>query len=244
MRTPSSNDSSGPNESLKYWVELAKWFMVSVVIVVATLIIDSGFKDRAAGVVEINAYDKYVTDLVVLNENVGPRRLLAQYFANVTASDKLRERWEAYYQKLDSEYRTLAERDAAAATELNRLALKEVLSTEDSLLRVKLNVDRAVYGQQLYSRVAQPADLIARSATTISLAREGKDAVARHDIDAAIAAYTDAARGGNAKYYQVVDYLMLNRDRITGRDSVRIWRKVDELLNGGIDQTPNSDLFR
>lgn len=108
-------------ERFKYYVDFAKWFIVSVALVVVTLIIDAGFKDRAAGLSELQQYDKYVTQLIVLNEEVGPRRLLAQYFANVTASDKLRERWQEYYKLLDGEYIILMK------------ARQEKIKTRDSL---------------------------------------------------------------------------------------------------------------
>jgi len=103
---PEINVAENPTwEKTKYYIELTKWFIVSVVIVVVSLIIDSGIKERAQGMNEIEQYGKYATNLIILNEDIGPRRLLAQYFAYVTASEKLRKGWMNYYLVIDSEYR-------------------------------------------------------------------------------------------------------------------------------------------
>ena len=88
-------------EKYKFNVEIIKWLIGSVALVVITQIIDAGFKDRSAGLQEIQQYDKYVTEVIVLNKELGPRRLLAQYFSNVPASDKLRDLWKDYYTQLD-----------------------------------------------------------------------------------------------------------------------------------------------
>ena len=82
-------------------IDLIKWFLGSFVIVVMTTIISYQFQDREHGLNEMNQYDKYVTELIVLNKDLGKRRLLAQYFAYVTPSDKLREPWMDYYLLLD-----------------------------------------------------------------------------------------------------------------------------------------------
>lgn len=102
---PNTSDKSISDfEKFKYYVELAKWFIVSVVIVVMTIIIDTGFKDRAAGMQELKEYDRYVTEKIVLNSNVASRRLLAQYYSTVTPSKNLRCGWKDYYNLLDAEY--------------------------------------------------------------------------------------------------------------------------------------------
>ena len=38
---------------LKYWISLAKWFLVSVVFVAVAWIVDNGYRDRSAGILEI-----------------------------------------------------------------------------------------------------------------------------------------------------------------------------------------------
>ena len=60
MEETRATDPAPPAGSLPYWIDLAKWLIVSVGLVIMTTIIDQGFKDRAAGIVEMGAYDKYV----------------------------------------------------------------------------------------------------------------------------------------------------------------------------------------
>lgn len=91
-------------ERSKYWVEVFKWFTSSVVIVLVTLIIDTGFKERAAGIQEMQAYDKYV-EVVLKANNIGDRWKLAEYFATVTPTDRLRQRWEDYKDVIEKDYK-------------------------------------------------------------------------------------------------------------------------------------------
>lgn len=154
-------------ERFKYYVDLAKWFIVSVALVVMTTIIDAGFRDRSAGLSEIQQYDKYVTELIVLNEEVGPRRLLAQYFANVTASDKLRKQWQEYYKLLDGEYTALMrakQEDIKSRDSLTMLAILSQNKSEktDSVTKLQISrLDSAIetYNKTLHTPVKLPAGL-------------------------------------------------------------------------------------
>jgi hypothetical protein len=101
-------------------IELVKWFLGSFVIVIITTIISYQFQDREHGINEMNQYDKYVTELIVLNKDLGKRRLLAQYFAYVTPSDKLKEPWMDYYLLIDKEYKQLQIQDSLITIQLSR----------------------------------------------------------------------------------------------------------------------------
>jgi len=91
-------------QRLKFWIDFLKWFIVSVALVVVTIIIDYGFKDRQAGLAELKFYDNYVTELIVLNPSPVQKRMLAQYFACVSPSDKLKEGWKIYYDSIYPQY--------------------------------------------------------------------------------------------------------------------------------------------
>jgi hypothetical protein len=155
-------------ERFKYYVDLAKWFIVSVALVVMTTIIDAGFRDRSAGLSEIQQYDKYVTGLIVLNEEVGPRRLLAQYFANVTASDKLRKQWQEYYKLLDSEYTVLMRARQEGIKARDSLAMLAILSLNksektDSVRQLQIiRLDSVIqgYNKTLHTPVRLPENFL------------------------------------------------------------------------------------
>lgn len=114
------------DERLKIWIDLGKWAVVSVGLVIMTKIIDTGFRDREVGINEIKEYDKYVS-LVTDNSKISERRLLAQYFAHVTPSDKLKEGWTAYFETVDQEYQALME-----AKERKQNELAEIVQSSDS----------------------------------------------------------------------------------------------------------------
>jgi len=120
------------DERLKIWIDLGKWFVVSVGLVIMTQIIDSGFKDREVGINEIKEYDKYVS-VVTDNNKIAERRLLAQYFAHITPSDKLREGWLNYYKSVDEEYEKTKILLNAKNEELKNISTSNILSESQKL---------------------------------------------------------------------------------------------------------------
>ncbi|MDF9798574.1 hypothetical protein OKW21_003837 [Catalinimonas alkaloidigena] len=115
------------DERLKIWIDLGKWAVVSVGLVIMTTIINAGFKDREVGINEIKEYDKYVS-LVTDNTKISERRLLAQYFAHITPSEKLKEGWALYFKTVDEEYNKLME-----MREQKQMQLAELKKSSDSL---------------------------------------------------------------------------------------------------------------
>ena len=85
------------------WLELIKWFISSVVIISVTLIIDTGFKEREAGIKEMEVYDKYV-EIILKADNIEQRWKLCEYFSIVTPTERLRKRWQAYKDTISSDY--------------------------------------------------------------------------------------------------------------------------------------------
>jgi hypothetical protein len=132
-----SNGNPNSYELLKIWVDFAKWFVVSVALAVISLIIDSGFKDREIGVTELNEYGRYV-DLIVDYNKVSERRLLAQFFANVTPSEKLRERWNAYYEIVNAEYDSIKKEKTAVLTVLDNIKSGADTISTDKLIRLEM----------------------------------------------------------------------------------------------------------
>ena len=91
-------------EKYKLKMNLFKWLLGTFGIATITLIINWGFKDRSVGMDEISQYDRYTTDLLVLNDNPVKKRMLAQFFATVTPSNKLKEGWKEYYIEVNKDY--------------------------------------------------------------------------------------------------------------------------------------------
>ena len=91
-------------EKYKMKMNLFKWITGTLGIAIITMIINWGFKDRAVGMDEISKYDKYTTDLLVLNDNPVKKRMLAQFFSTVTPSNKLKDGWKEYYIEVNKDY--------------------------------------------------------------------------------------------------------------------------------------------
>lgn len=183
-------------------IDLVKWFLGSFVIVILTTIISYQFQDREHGLNEMNQYDKYVTELIVLNKDLGKRRLLAQYFAYVTPSDKLREPWMNYYLLLDEEYKQLQKQDSLLTIQIT--SSRDTISTQHLIqkseeIKQKLNDDLVMPGNN-------KADEAAR------LERLGFESVLNGDIQSAIG-YFQQCESVYPSYhssYEIIKYLKSN----------------------------------
>lgn len=122
------------NERLKMWIDLGKWSIVSVGLVLMTKIIDAGFKDREVGIKEITAYDKY-TKIITDNNRLAERRMLAQFFANVAPSDNIRAGWKRYFDVIDKEYKLYVDSLASKKNELQLLE-KKLMSSKTSNVEI------------------------------------------------------------------------------------------------------------
>jgi hypothetical protein len=87
-------------------LEFGKWYMVAVAIVFAAKILDASFADRETSIKEIAIYEKYAATIIE-TDNVEKRWKLAEYFAAVTPSKPLRDRWLEYKSIIKPEYDTL-----------------------------------------------------------------------------------------------------------------------------------------
>jgi len=137
-------------QKMKLIFDMVKWLIGSVALVAITMVIDYGFRDRAAGLDEAKQYDRYVTNLIVLNKEVGSRRLLAQYFSNVLPSEKLRKCWANYYWVVNGEYKEMMKRDSVLNSKLKWfMSMKSVTMAEqvefDALAREKKYTEKELY---------------------------------------------------------------------------------------------------
>ncbi|MCX6280389.1 MAG: hypothetical protein NTU51_00315 [Bacteroidetes bacterium] len=139
-------------QKLKLIFDVVKWLIGSVALVIVTMTIDYGFRDRAAGLNEAKQYDHYVTELIVLNKEVGPRRLLAQYFSYVLPSPTLRKCWQDYYWVVNSEYRAMVKQDSVLGLKLKSyLTMKSVTPQDqfefEALAKQKKYTEKELYGE-------------------------------------------------------------------------------------------------
>ncbi len=112
-------------EKYKVRIELLKWLVGTIGLTVITFIINWGFRDREQGMNEISQYDKYASELIILNDNPVNRRMLAQFFSKVIPSEKLKKGWVEYYKEVDSEYRIFMQKDSLVKYRLGELTSKD-----------------------------------------------------------------------------------------------------------------------
>lgn len=203
------------DERLKIWIDLLKWAVVSVGLVIMTKIIDAGFKDREVGINEIKEYDKYVS-LVTDNTKISERRLLAQYFAHVTPSDKLKEGWISYYNTINEEYEKLLEEKEMKQQEL--LAIK---TTKDSAAvpparLAQLQTEIATINEELtptFNKERKTQDFDA----ALSWERIGFENLINGNLDDAIAAFQKSESAYNS-FHQVYEIgRFLRKEKETNR---------------------------
>jgi len=122
-------------------IDLVKWFLGSFVILILPIMIGKSLDDRKQGLQEIEKYDKYATELIIQNDNLGKRRLLAQYFAHVTPSEILRARWIDYYNLLDAQWKAIVKRQKEIEEEKEKLK-KELAADSALMIRPRLEMRR------------------------------------------------------------------------------------------------------
>jgi hypothetical protein len=76
-------------------IEVGKWFIVSVAIVIGSTIVSDSFREREQDVKELEVFDKYVSTITEA-DGIEKRWLLAEYFSFVAPPGELRKSWEAY----------------------------------------------------------------------------------------------------------------------------------------------------
>ena len=143
-------------QKMKLILDVVKWLIGSVALVIVTMVIDYGFRDRAAGLDEAKQYDHYVTTLIVLNKEVGPRRLLAQYFSNVLPSEKLRKCWQNYYWVVNLEYKEMVKKDSILGSKLTWFMTMKSITPEEQIQVEALSKQKKYVKKELYTDFRLP----------------------------------------------------------------------------------------
>ena len=217
------------DERLKIWIELGKWAVVSVGLVIMTKIIDTGFKDREVGLSELKEYDKYVS-LVTDNTKISERRLLAQFFAHVTPSDKLKEGWADYFKTVDEEYQQLQKEKREKEEELAKLISKPESAREPSAKLQILQNEIQQIDKELtptFQRAVSSNDLNA----ALEWEKIGFENILNRDLDQAIAAFESAEKSYNGfhQVYEIARFLRSRAESSRERDQ-RFWNSIYQTL--------------
>jgi len=101
------------NANIDKIIELGKWFIVSVAIVLSASIVNDGFREREQDIKEIQVFDKY-TNIILEADGVEKRRLLCEYFASVSPEGPIKKAWEKYKIVIDGHVAELREAEKKA----------------------------------------------------------------------------------------------------------------------------------
>lgn len=193
------------------YIELFKWFISSVAIVVVTLIIDTGFRERETGINEMKLYSDYV-DVILKANNIEERYKLADYFATVTPTDRLRDRWVEYRNSiLESyhEFQTLKRRESEL------IASEKDVSEE--LMKIQIQKEKHQGGLMNPNNIETASEWEAK----------GFDFLIKKDIVGAIDAFkkSDESFHGFHSVHEI--YLYLSRNKIVlNNETSKGWNKV------------------
>jgi hypothetical protein len=101
------------------------------------------FKDRKVSIEEMNEYERYLTETLVLNDHPAKKRMLAQYFASVTPSGFQNSNWEDYLCLVERDYYKFKIQDSLDRKRYISLLDKSNLTNgekwEKDVLETKLN---------------------------------------------------------------------------------------------------------
>ena len=173
---------------LEKLIDLGKWFIASVAIVIGATIIGDGFKEREQDVKEIEIFDKYVST-VTEAEGIEKRWLLAEYFSKVAPPGELRKSWESYKTTIEPSLKEYRE-SKAKLTELAAIA-QPTESVKQEI--VKLQEKTEVFEQRIVANPVSPIKsnvqewlIVAGGDTTIEAAQDELNKAKKISPDAKI----------------------------------------------------------
>lgn len=205
-------------EKYKFSFELVKWLIGSVVLVIITIIIDKGFKERAAGIQEMQAYDKYV-EVILKADNIEERWKLAEYFSTVTPTERLRDRWIAYKDSITADYILFKELKDSMFELQNRknasLAGEPISETDQKINQIQLQM------APFEKKLLKTGD----SNSAQSWEEKGFLYLLSHDVENAITAFRNSENASNAYHqvYEISRYLNETRSKLADSNA-EFWK--------------------
>jgi len=207
------------NENSKR-IDLLKWFINTVVIGLLTFFFTWVLNERKQGVEEIKVYNTYV-ELVTKVDGLAERRLLAEFFSNVTVSNKLKEGWENYYDILDEQYKIELAKQDSIINKIDSSTIKGKVELENALL-----VKNKIKNKGLTSPII-PTKNISSNNYELALKNEleGFNYLLEKNIEDAISAFSRSENAYNSfhQVYEIAKYLKDKKDLI--RDD-KFWQRT------------------
>ncbi|MBS0030694.1 hypothetical protein ACTJJ0_24535 [Chitinophaga sp. 22321] len=200
-------------KKIKNWdgiIDLAKWYLISVAAVFLGKMIELSIQDRETGMKEMVVYDKYV-NIVLHTDSIEQQWALARYFACVTPTDRLRERWQIFYDTINKDY--IIYNALKAKRELVEQSKLPAAEKADSLTKIDAKIQKINVSLQ---GTARPDN------TAMEWEYKGFQALLNKDISGAIIAFNNSEQAINGFHmvYDIWFYLRKHKDEfLTGDDA-------------------------
>ncbi|SEE21149.1 hypothetical protein SAMN04487765_1775 [Tenacibaculum sp. MAR_2010_89] len=183
-------------------IDFIKWFINTVVIGLLTFFFSWVLDERKQGVEEIKVYNTYV-ELITKVDGLAERRLLAEFFSNVTVSGQLKEGWKDYYDILDKQYK-------------NEIAKQDLIisKTDTTTIEGKFELEKAILKKSKIEGTGVISPIITKlNPQNFKLALqkelEGFSLLIDKDIEGAILAFSESENAYNSfhQVYEIEKYL-------------------------------------
>jgi len=183
-------------------IDLLKWFINTVVIGLLTFFFTWVLNERKQGVEEIKVYNTYV-ELVTKVDGLAERRLLAEFFSNVTVSSKLKEGWEDYYKILDKQYKIEIAKQDSIIDKIDPTTLEGKVKLENAIL-VKSKIENTGLTSPIITK-----NKVNNYQLALKNELEGFLALLEKNIEEAITAFSRSENAYNSfhQVYEIERYL-------------------------------------
>jgi len=166
------------DDRFKAWLTFWQFVLGTVVLGAFSTIISNQIQTREVEIKEQEANAKFLEQ--ALQEDVGVRRRLAQYFAHVTRSEDLRARWADYAKLVETEYQDTLSEKQSLQKEIEQKNLdataRDMLQQRIAELEQQLSpkpVAAAVVQSRVYIHIASAAQRPAAEKTAELLRANG-----------------------------------------------------------------------
>lgn len=214
---PTMEEQAFQFEKYKFKMEMFKWFIGSVTLVAITFIIDSGFKERTAGIQEMQAFDQYV-EIILKADNIEERWNLSEYFAIVTPTERLRNRWIAYKDSIRPYYNLYKKLKADEFT-LRSAALKSDSVRTNDLKLIEIKNQLAPFEKRLINTNEEGSAEVWKDMGFAFLLQK--------DIENSIKSFRECEKsdGKNQSISAITAYLNENKPYLEDKNS-RSWKST------------------
>jgi hypothetical protein len=208
-------------EKIDKLIELGKWFIVSVALVLSASIVNDGFRERDQDIKELEFFDKY-TKIVTDDRSVEKTWLMCEFFSAVSSEGELKKAWTRYKKIIEPRYLAYMKN----VNEIVKINAKEDPTEEDQLKILDLKQKNLQLDNINVTQTALP-NLREQFKTASNLEKEAYRKLLNKDLDGAISDFsrTDEEYSGFHNAYDLQNMLKTEKPQ-TDEEWNRTYKKI------------------